>query len=160
MRLHEGRVIEQLAVRGGRLRFTPCSAWPRVALLTATLGDDGRLAKLLPEAGYDGCVVAGVGGGHVPAVMVESLEALALRMPVVLASRIATGSVFERTYGYPGGERDLLARGLISGGWLGALKARILLTLCLATAGPKAAAQFACALKTLSSPPSACSERT
>src|SRR5690606_20316935 len=37
----------------------------RVALLQSWLGDDGALADMVRQAGYDGVVIAGVGGGHV-----------------------------------------------------------------------------------------------
>ena len=51
--------------------------------------------------------------------------------------------MFTGTYGYPGGEIDLIARGLVPAGYLSALKARLLLGLCLrsgAGAGTVAAA--------------------
>ena len=57
--------------------------------------------------------------------------ALAARMPVVLASRCATGPVFAQTYGYPGGEIDLIRRGATPGGLLSGPKARLLLGLAL-----------------------------
>src|SRR6266540_1324778 len=71
---------------------------PRIALVTVTLGDDGVL-----------------------------LDELATRVPVVLASRTGAGSVLAHTYGFPGSERDLLGRGLVSAGFLDPYKARILL---------------------------------
>ena len=60
-----------------------------------------------------------------------TVGALAARMPVVLASRCATGPVFAQTYGYPGGEIDLIRRGAIPGGLLSGPKARLLLGLAL-----------------------------
>ena len=69
--------------------------------------------------------------GHVPAPLVPPLEALAAAMPVVLCSRVAEGPVFTETYGFPGSERDLLARGLLHGEDLGPVKARLLLQLSL-----------------------------
>jgi len=50
-------------------------------------------------------------------------------MPVVLASRCMTGPVVTGTSGYPGGEIDPIARGLVPAGLLSGLKARLLLPL-------------------------------
>ncbi len=102
-----------------------------VALLTITLGDDGRLLGAAEEMGYEGLVIEAMGGGHVPSVMIEKLEELAQKMPVILASRTGGGEVLRRTYGFPGSEMDLLERGLISAGAFDGLKARLLLSLLL-----------------------------
>lgn len=102
-----------------------------VALLRMALGDDGRLLKSLPGLGYRGLVVEGMGAGHVPQDVAPLLGELAAAMPVVLATRAHAGPAFTRTYGYPGSEIDLLGRGLIPGGAIGGLKARILLALLL-----------------------------
>lgn len=102
-----------------------------VALLTAALGDDGRMLAGLPDLGYRGLVIEAMGVGHVPAAMVPALASLAEVFPVVLSSRVASGPVFTRTYGFPGSETDLLSRGLIPGGALGGLKSRLLLSLLL-----------------------------
>ncbi|WP_036530036.1 asparaginase [Nocardia sp. CNY236] len=98
----------------------------RVALVPIVLGDDGTTVRAVADH-VDGLVIAGLGGGHVPPPLVEDLEALAARIPVVLASRTAAGSVLRSTYEFAGSERDLLARGLVCAGYLDALKARILL---------------------------------
>ncbi|WP_407563915.1 asparaginase [Streptomyces sp. 184] len=128
----EGRI--RIPLRPARLPALPLPVPVRpapVALFTATLGDDIRLLPLLPELGYEGAVLAGFGAGHLPAWAVTDAEALAARMPVVLASRTGAGELYRDTYDFPGSERDLLARGLIGAGAVSPLKARMLLSLAL-----------------------------
>lgn len=122
------RVMRRQVIEGG----SEGSDQP-VALQTAALGDDGRGLSGLPGLGYRGLVVEAMGVGHVPAAMVPALADLIRIFPVVLSSRVASGPVFGRTYGFPGSETDLLARGLIPSGALGGLKARLLLSLLLGT---------------------------
>ena len=111
---------------------------PRVGLYTAALGDDGSLIADFAGS-LDGLVVAGFGVGHVPDTWVRILSDLAARIPVVLATRIGAGSVLTSTYGFPGSERDLIARGLIPAGLLDPYKSRILLHLALAAGADRAA---------------------
>jgi len=113
------------------LGMPPDGAGHSVALLKLALGEDGRLLPAVRQAGYAGLVVEAFGGGHVPSGMVGALEQLASEMPVVLASRTGSGDVLRRTYGFAGSEMDLLSRGLIWGGMLDGLKARLLLTFLL-----------------------------
>ncbi|WP_198373024.1 asparaginase domain-containing protein, partial [Roseomonas rosulenta] len=136
----EGR--PRIHARVARLPVLPADAGPPapVALVTWAMGDDGRVLRALPELGYAGAVIAGMGAGHVPAAAAEAVGALAARIPVVLASRSAAGPVFTGTYGYPGGEIDLIARGVIPAGMLSALKARLLLGLALRGGGGRDAA--------------------
>ncbi|HEV3268353.1 MAG TPA: asparaginase [Acidimicrobiales bacterium] len=120
------RVSEFLDV--GRV---PTADVPPVALIKCSLGDDARMFDQLSSLGYAGLVVEAFGGGHVPARVVASLENLAGRLPVVLASRTGSGEVLSETYGFPGSERDLLSRGLVSAGMLDGPKARVLLSFIL-----------------------------
>jgi L-asparaginase len=140
-----GYVVEGVPRLLNRLdRFTvqPGVRTPRVGMVTMTLGDDGALLEGLEER-FDGLVVAAFGVGHVPSGLVPRLAALAVRMPVVLASRTGAGSVLASTYAFPGSESDLLNRGLISAGFLDPLKARILLHTLLTADADRAAIQEA-----------------
>ena len=102
-----------------------------VALLTVTLGDDDRLIEQALDAGYRGIVIECTGGGHAASWVADKLVEAAQRVPVVMASRTGAGEMLCQTYDFKGSEIDLLARGLISAGWLDGLKARLLLTLLL-----------------------------
>ncbi len=130
--LYEGSPHIVVRPEGRHLIGLPPDAEDRpVALYKVGFGDDGRLLREVGRLGYEGLVVEAMGGGHLPVGMVGTVEQLAGRMPVVLASRTGGGEVLERTYGFPGSEMDLLGRGLIPAGSLDGLKARILLSLLL-----------------------------
>ena len=130
--VHEG--VVRMSYRPAPPPWTgsPDRRLPPVALVSAGLGDDLRLVEPLPALGYAGVVIAGTGGGHVHRDAVERVTALASQVPVVIASRTGSGHLLERTYGFAGGEVDLLSRGLLSAGPLAAPKARLLLGLLLA----------------------------
>lgn len=108
-------------------------AHTRIALYTCTLDDDRTILDAIAGSS-DGVVVAAFGGGHVPADLVIPLAEVAASMPVVLTSRTGSGRVLTGTYGSPGSERDLVEHGLVHGGRLHPLKARVLLRL-LVTGG-------------------------
>jgi L-asparaginase len=128
----EGRV--RVVMRVPRVEATTClegQKGARVALISASLGDDGSSVNGLLTQGFDGLVVEALGGGHVSPALAAALERAATSMPVLLTSITGAGEVLSRTYGFPGGEIDLQARGVMRGGWLNGLKARILLSLLL-----------------------------
>jgi L-asparaginase len=130
----EGRV--RVALRVGELARLSVPDWssvPDVALLRAAIGDDLRIVSCVESLGYAGLVVEGFGGGHVPGAAASALGDLATRIPAVLASRTGSGEVLGSTYGFAGSERDLLSRGLISAGVLDGPKARVALSLALAS---------------------------
>ena len=136
----EGRVRLLTRVTRPALAFDPGAApLPPVALLKIAMGDDGRLLRAVPALGYAGLVIDGAGAGHVPGALAPLVGEVAAQLPVVLASRTLAGPVFARTYGYPGSEIDLLARGVLSAGLLTGVKARLLLTLALAAGADRAA---------------------
>lgn len=129
----EGRpVLGPVPERLPTLDVAPGTALPPVAVVRVGIGEDPRLLAALADLGHAGVVVEALGGGHVPSALLPALDALVERMPVLLASRTGAGRVLESSYGYPGGDIDLVARGLLPVGALDAAKARVLLTLALA----------------------------
>lgn len=141
----EGRVRLGAAPRPLPPFEIPDGAPARVGVVTAGLGDDLALLTGLADAGYDGVVLVAMGAGHVPAAAVENVAMATAGLPVVLCSRTGVGPVFTRTYGYEGGEIDLVERGVIPGGVLTPAKARLLLMLLIASGrtGAELARDFA-----------------
>ncbi len=121
---------------------TPTVRWrgepPHVPLVTLGFSTPASEFARLLERPPAGLVIAGFGVGHAPSWTVEAIAALAGQIPVVLASRVGAGEIFHGTYGYPGSETDLAARGCIAAGYLDALKARILLALLLGDGADRA----------------------
>lgn len=135
----EGRVNLMLrpAWRPTQLRWGDAPS--RVPIVQVYSGfEPGALDRYATD-GVDALVLSLPGGGHVPADVVEALEAIARRKPVVFAARTLGGETLNRTYGYAGGEMDLIARGLIPAGPLDALKARIATALLVSDGGDRAA---------------------
>lgn len=129
--MHEGRPHLLTRVLRAPAYDVPDAADVVVPVVTATLSQSPAEVEALADVA-DGLVVAAFGAGHVNASVAEALGRLVGRVPVVLASRTGAGSVHAETYGGPGSEQDLLARGLISAGHLTPLKARLLLAILLA----------------------------
>ncbi|HEV7147916.1 MAG TPA: asparaginase [Pedococcus sp.] len=132
-RLHEGRVT--VANRPARLAplVRPSTADAVVAVIESALGDRGDTLRLaLQNSAVSGVVLAGFGAGHLHEDAARAIDASLV--PVVLASRTGRGPLLETTYGFPGSERDLIARGAIPAGWLTARQARLLLLLFISNA--------------------------
>lgn len=128
----EGRVhVHARLERTPRIDLAPSTHEAPVALVRMALGDDGRMLAALPGLGYRGAVIEAMGAGHVASNVAPLVGDLARHMPVVLSVRVPAGPGFTRTYGFAGSEIDLLGRGAMPGGWLGGLRARILLSLLL-----------------------------
>ena len=106
-----------------------------VALLGMSLDEPGGLIEAMLGAsdrlGYRGAVLAAMGGGHTPERMTESAVRLAASMPTVVSPRAGGGPMLRQTYGGPSSEIALRKAGLIWGGRLHPLKARVLLETCL-----------------------------
>jgi len=106
-----------------------------IVLFWMSLDDDAALMPLMLEAsdrlGYCGAVIAAMGGGHVPERATENVVRLAKAMPTVVSPRAGGGPMLRKTYGGPSSEIALREAGLIWGGRLHPLKARVLLETCL-----------------------------
>lgn len=101
-----------------------------VPILEVGPGLEPVLVKNLPKC--DALVLALPGGGHVADTVPAILEEMP--MPVVFASRTGAGETLSHSYGYAGGEIDLIARGLIPAGPLDARRARVALAIMLSNA--------------------------
>lgn len=75
----------------------PARAWPWVEIVHSHAGADGRVVRLLLQAGVQGLVVAGTGHGTLHQdLQAELLRAAAQGVPVVRASRVGQGAVWAR----------------------------------------------------------------
>ena len=107
-----------------------------VSLFWMALDDDASLMSMMlaaPDgAGFRGAVIAAMGGGHITERSADNVRRLAKAMPTVIAPRAgAGGPMLRQTYGGPSAEIELRRAGLIWGGRLHPLKARMLLETCL-----------------------------
>lgn len=132
-----GRVIEgklQLISRPvkplvGTLRPGDLNA--RVGVVGAGWGRERTLLDCISSKSLDGVVIAGLGAGHVSQDAVGRMVEINNEMPVIVASRCASGTTLTRTYGFAGGEIDLWSKGMIFAGGLSASKASVLLEILL-----------------------------
>lgn len=114
---------------------------PQVELAPMAVGVDPRAFRALVGIRPSGIVIEGLGAGHVPPSLVESVEeATRSGIAVVVASRCGDGPTLQATYGIPGAEMDLQARGAVMAGALSATKARLRLAVALANEIPVSSA--------------------
>lgn len=107
-----------------------------VALLWVGLDEPGFMIEAMldhrDQLGYRGVVLGAMGGGHVPERIASLVVRLAAALPTVVSPRAgAGGPMLRQTYGGPSSEIALRKEGLIWGGRLQPLKARVLLETCL-----------------------------
>ena len=124
------------AVEAARRKLgKPAGGAQAVALLWMGLDEPGHLIDAMLRApdslGYRGAVVGAMGGGHVPERLADRMGRLAAAIPTVISSRAGGGPMLRHTYGGPTSEIALRKLGLIWGGRLHPLKARVLLQACL-----------------------------
>lgn len=107
----------------------PQQTTQKVALLQASLSADTLLLENILALGYDGLVIASFGAGHLSEIWTASVDAIAKKIPVIIATRCGSGSTARSTYGFKGGEMDLIRKGASMAGFACPRKARILLWL-------------------------------
>lgn len=114
------------SVAAARYPFPP--ALPRVAILTAGAGMDAQPVEALLGIGCKGIVLAGMGQGNAPQVVIAALaRAAASGVPVVRSARVDEGLVDRNV------EVDDDALGLVAARALGPARARVLLMVLIAS---------------------------
>lgn len=137
---HDLRLVYQPLERASVVAGDLPEQLPRVPVLMAGIAEDLEMLDALDAGAIDGLVIAGVGMGHVSAGAVPRVRSLVeAGVPVVVATRVATGGTSTRHYDYPGSEVDLIANGAVMAGALPPQKARLLLQVLLAGASGTAA---------------------
>jgi L-asparaginase len=128
-------VRDAIAAARTRIGKPASGAAQPIALLWMGLDEAGRLIEAILAApdrlGYRGAVLAAMGGGHIPERMADGVTRLAAAMPTVVSPRAGGGPMLRQTYGGPSAEIALRKAGLIWGGRLHPLKARVLVETCL-----------------------------
>ncbi len=136
-----GTVYSQEIIYGrrpmGHKRYHPTRIEPNVWMITCWSGMDGSLIAAAGAAGVKGLVVDALGCGNVPPKCKEEIMKLgAAGLPIVLTTRVPSGSVMEE-YSYDGSALSMKESGLILGGHLSAWKARLLLAIGLGMTGER-----------------------
>lgn len=100
---------------------------PSIPIVVATVAMDARILDAAVGLGADGIVVAATGSGNTsPELLAAGRRAIAAGIPLILASRAASGSA-GTTYAFPGGGATWVRAGALLAGTLSPLKARIAL---------------------------------
>jgi L-asparaginase len=102
----------------------------RVAIVTATLGDEGDVLAEL-AASREGLVLVALGAGHLSASAIGELRTALQQIPVLVTCRPERSSMLFDTYGFDGAERDLRQSGAVCAPFLSPQAARIALLCCL-----------------------------
>ncbi|MGE0800699.1 MAG: asparaginase [Lautropia sp.] len=139
----DGARDDRPGARSGRFAALPLTdPLPAVALIWQHVDCDQAIVDWHLGRGVAGLVLAGTGNGTMPATMRAALaRASRAGCRVVRASRVAAGPVIRNAEADPADRDDAL--GFIAAGWLGPLKARLLLQCALAAGLAPAAIQRA-----------------
>lgn len=118
--------------RPAPLRFSPLADTP-VEIVAAYPGAPRELIDAALARNARGLVIEGMGAGNVGGEIAAAIEdARAQGVPVVMSTRVPTGSV-EAAYGGAGGGATLRERGVVSSGYFRPAQARVLLAAALST---------------------------
>ncbi len=113
--------------------------YPKVDIILAYPGADGRLIKASVRNGAEGIVIVGYGAGNVSKRLFRTIRSViktAKDVTLLIQSRSPEGNVLP-VYAGEGGGVDLQKVGVILGGPLSPTKSRILLMLCLSNNYPR-----------------------
>ena len=122
-----GRVMLGRRRSGRRLIAGAAQAAEPVPLITAVVSMDASILDAVVAAGARGIVVEATGSGNTsPELLAAAQRAMAAGIPVVEATRCASGRV-GAAYAFPGGGAQWTRAGAIQAGYLTGPKARVAL---------------------------------
>ncbi len=111
--IDEGRVLYRRAMLRMPEPIAPEAPAEPVDIVYIYAGADARLVDASRESGARAIVIAAMGRGNVPPLVLGGIERwVATGRPVIITSRALRGRVGP-TYGYPGGGRRVLEAGAI-----------------------------------------------